>query len=442
MFSKNRMRGRGDKYLKEKTRIRVIIVAITLCVVASLGFARFSFGAILPFMKEGLGFDYQQTGTVASGIFLGYLMSSFISGYVVLKYTAKRVILCSLILVAVSMVIISLSNHIIVAIFGSLLLGIGSGGANIPALGLIPRWFAPSRRGMAMGIANSGSGIGMSFSGMVVPLLIAIHPELGWRYSWWILAAFVMLIIMINSLFLKNDPGDVGMSPVGYSAVPTRNEDQLRPIKDYSSVYKNKYVWTIGICYFAWGFSYLTFSTFLVDYLMTDGGFQKEMAGSYFAIAGFASVFSGFIWGSLSDRFGRIQTLSFVYFFQASILVLIVTTNNSFLLLSGVILYGLSLWAVPTVTNVGISELVEPRFIPIAMGFLTLFFGVGQFISPIITGVLIDAANNYNTSFFLSATVVAAAGVISFLLIIKTKKQQLEIFQPKESKSSKDLKNY
>lgn len=426
--------------MKEKTRFRLILLVITLCVLASLGFARFAFGAILPFMRIGLDFDYQQTGVVASGIFLGYLLSSFISGYLVVKYTAKRVILFSLLLIILSMGIISISNNLLSAALGSLLLGIGSGGANIPALGLIARWFEPNRRGMAMGIANSGCGIGMTFSGLAVPLLISLHPELGWRYSWWILAALIGVILLIAKLFLKNDPSEVGLAPLGLQVNLKGDTPNVKSTLNYSSVYKNKKVWAIGISYMAWGFSYIVFSTFLVDYLMTDVGFEKAKAGHYFATAGFVSICSGFLWGAISDRIGRLQTLVLAYFSQAIILLLMVFTTNSLLLLVEVVLYGLSLWAATTVNNATVSEIVENRLIPVAMGFLTLFFGVGQFISPIITGMIIDYTHNYAVSFFVSSAAVLLGCLICLLLVLNQKYSNL--FIQKKIKSLKNLKTH
>lgn len=413
--------------MKPKTRITIILIVITLCVLGSLGFARFSFGAILPFMRVGLDINYQQMGFIASGIFLGYLISSFISGYFVVRFQAKRVVIFSLILVALSMVFISVSNHYFLAILGSILMGIGSGGANIPALGLIPRWFAPSRRGMAMGIANSGSGFGILFSGLIVPILISLHPEEGWRYSWWILASFIVVIIVIVALFLKNDPSEVGMSPVGQVSSGKNNNHDTHNHNEIStsSVYLNKRVWAIGLSYMGWGFSYLIYSTFLVDYLMTDVGMKKELAGIYFSIGGLVSIFSGFLWGAISDRFGRLITLSFVYLYQAILLVIITVTSNAVFLFIAVVLYGLSLWASPTITNVSVSEVVNPKVVPIAMGFVTLFFGIGQFISPMITGALIDSAKNYTSALFLSASVVFIASIINYLSHITYKQPQV-----------------
>lgn len=418
--------------MKAKTRVTIILVVITLCVLASLGFARFSFGAILPFMRVGLDINYQQMGLIASGIFLGYLISSFISGYFVIRFQAKRVVIASLILVGLSMILIATADHFVVAMIGSILMGIGSGGANIPALGLIPRWFAPSRRGMAMGIANSGSGFGILFSGIIVPMLISLHPEEGWRYSWMILASFVAIIIILIAIFLKNDPSEVGLKQVGKEVAAAKSAGEKTPRKkqDENSVYKNKNVWLIGFGYFCWGFSYIIYSTFLVDYLMTDIGFEKELAGLYFSLGGLVSIISGFLWGALSDRFGRLPTLSTVYLYQGLLLILITVTTNQFLLLLGVLLYGMSLWAAPTITTVAVSEVVNAKLVPIAMGFVTLFFGIGQFISPIVTGAIIDSVQNYMSALFLSAAVVLFSSFLNFVT---------HLFQKKEMRKSFDI---
>ncbi len=169
--------------MKEKTRIRVILFVLMLCGLASLGFGRFSFGAVLPFMKEGLALDYSQTGVVASGIFMGYLVSAFLSGYFVIRFSFKKVILASMMVISIGMVLLASARGFWSACFGSLLIGIGSGGSNIPSLGVIARWFAPKHRGKTMGIVNAGNGLGMLFSGMAVLLMVSMSPSDGWRYS-------------------------------------------------------------------------------------------------------------------------------------------------------------------------------------------------------------------------------------------------------------------
>jgi hypothetical protein len=42
----------------------------------ALGLGRFSYAVILPSMKAGLGLSYAETGWVATGNFIGYLLAS------------------------------------------------------------------------------------------------------------------------------------------------------------------------------------------------------------------------------------------------------------------------------------------------------------------------------------------------------------------------------
>jgi sugar phosphate permease len=267
-----------------------ILAFIVLTVLACLGFGRFSFGAIIPFMKDGLGLDYRQTGFIASSVFLGYLIGVTVIGWFVIRFGAKRVIIVSLYIIALGMVLSGKASGFWLALIGCFLTGVGTGGAYIPALGLVSQWFAPNKKGMAMGIAMSGAGIGMVFSGFVVPLLVSISYESGWRISWYTLALLVIIIAILNLFTLKNKPEEVGLSPIGQaitakeSSIKHTNQEVVK--EDRWVVYKNKLMWSIGFIYFFWGFSYIIFSTFLVDYLMKDLGYEKELAGTFFDIVG------------------------------------------------------------------------------------------------------------------------------------------------------------
>lgn len=398
---------------------------ISLCVLASLGFGRFSFGAVLPFMKEGLSLNYSETGLVASAMFIGYLISAFASGYFVIRFTAKKVIISSLIIIIAGMIVLAGSETHVMAAIGSFVMGVGSGGAYVPALGLIPHWFPAKQKGMAMGIAQSGSGTGMVLSGIMVPAIVSIDLLSGWRLSWYILAISVFMIALINLIFLKGRPERLASNTFEPSIL-----NSVDPVKGNNesaksdSVYKNKLLWFIGFIYLAWGFSYLIFSTFLVDYLITDVGLNKHLAGQYFAAAGLVSICSGFLWGAISDRIGRILTLFIIYMTQAGLTLLMGMTDSGIILLTAVVIYGLTLWAVPSIVNTSISDYIVPRLVPVAMGFITLFFGLGQYLSPVLTGFLIEATQAYYSAFLLSSSVAFIGGMGCLLLYLRVERRK------------------
>ncbi|MFH1038102.1 MAG: Rid family hydrolase [PVC group bacterium] len=60
-------------------------------------------------------------------------------------------------------------------------------------------------------------------------------------------------------------------------------------------------VWHLGLVYIAFGFAYIIYVTFFVKYLVTDGGYSTAGAGRLFMTVGWASLFCGLIWGTVSD---------------------------------------------------------------------------------------------------------------------------------------------
>ncbi|WP_257008133.1 MFS transporter [Bacillus sp. FJAT-45350] len=407
-----------------------IILFLLFCtMLGSLGFGRFSLGAILPFMREGLALDYRQIGLIASSAFIGYLLSVSIVGYFVIRFGAKKIINYSLFIIIVGMVLNANAMSFWLAYFGCLLLGIGAGGSSIPTMGLAGRWFSNKKKGMAIGIVSGGLGVGIVISGLFVPTIVNITAE-GWRISWYILAIITFLFIIVNWIFLKNSPEELGLKPVGDEESVSKLSKKVETPEQSGkwSVYKNKQVWIIGFIYLSWGFSYLIFSTFLVDYLMVELHFSKELAGLIFSIAGFVSIISGFIWGGFSDKYGRMYALSLVLAIQFSMLIALTMSTSTFFIVLESIIYGLTLWAVPTIMNASVAEYVKISYVPVAMGFVTVFFSIGQIVSPIITGFIIDSTNSYYLAFLLSA-LICLCGAIGCMRLhfMKRSKQKVVV---------------
>jgi MFS family permease len=380
-----------------------ILFLSVLTGLACLGFARFSYGAILPFMKDGLNLNYRETGFVTSSIFFGYVLSAVTVGHFVKRFSAKKVIIFSLWIIVLSMIGTAMSIGFITAYVSSFLIGIGSGGANVATMGIISLWFAPNRRGMALGIVNGGNGLGMIFSGLAVPMIVTSSIGSGWRTSWLLLAILVFIISIFNLFLLKNHPSDVGEGPIGkLDFHPNINNTSQAKVTITQTIYKNPLLWTIGFIYMLWGFSYIIFTTFLVDYFLHIG-LQEQLAGRIFAIAGLTSTVSGFVGGAISDRFGRMMTLALVFFLQMLLLVSFSMSSSSGALLLEAILYSVTLWAIPAIVIASISDFVEQKQVSVAIGFLTLFFGTGQLIGPIIIGYIVDFSGSYSMAFILSA---------------------------------------
>jgi MFS family permease len=168
------------------------------------------------------------------------------------------------------------------------------------------------------------------------------------------------------------------------------------------------------VVYIAFGFSYIIYVTFFFKMLVAEGGYTTTGAGRLFMLMGWCSLLCGLIWGSMSDVVGRRYALLSVYLVQAVAYALVsLWPSNAGYIVSSV-MFGITAWSIPGIMAAACGDLFGSRLAPAALGFITLFFGVGQVISPGIAGAMADAAGSFSSAFSLAA-IVATLGAVGAL---------------------------
>lgn len=158
--------------------------------------------------------------------------------------------------------------------------------------------------------------------------------------------------------------------------------------------------------YFMFGFSYITYVTFLVVYLTNEVGLSPQFAGNIFALLGLVSIVSGVLWGWLSDVIGRSYGLALAYGALALSCLILVSGSGTVGFFLSAVLFGLSLASTPTIMTAAVGDAVGGRLAPAALGAVTLLFGIGQAIGPSVAGWLKDSTGTFAGSFVLAAAVL------------------------------------
>jgi sugar phosphate permease len=394
----------------------VILAVSVLVVLGALGFARFGYTMILPAMQSALGLDNTQTGGLATGNFIGYLTLALVGGFVASRYGPRRVIAVSMLLVGVAMALTGLANSFRGALVWRMLTGVGSGGSNVPVMALLPSWFAARRRGLATGIAVAGSSVGLMITGPLVPRILGSFGADGWRYSWFILGAFVLLLGFLAAALLRDRPEEKGLQPVAADTGEMAPQQARASALDWGRVYRSGAVWHLALVYIAFGFSYIVYVTFFAKYLQAEGGYTEEAAGNLWAIVGWISIFCGLIWGTLSDLVGRRVGLALVYIAQAASYAVFALWHSPAGYTVSAVAFGLTAWSIPGIMAAACGDCVGARLAPAALGFITLFFGLGQAAGPVAAGALADATGSFGPAFLLAAGAAFLGGVGSLLL--------------------------
>ena len=393
----------------------VILAVSTLTVMGALGFARFGYTMILPEMQKSLHLSNAQTGSLATGTAVGYVLLAAVGGFLAARYGARRLVAISLLVVGVTMILTGAVSSFRQALVLRILTGMGSGGSNVPAMALLAAWFAPRRRGLASGIAVTGSSLGLIITGQLIPWILERSGAAGWRHSWIVLGAVVVVIGLLAWLLLRESPLEDLRTA---DPAPVRPAVQMRGGSglDWGKVYRSGAVWHLGLVYLAFGLSYVVYVTFFVKYLVAEAGHTAEAAGDLWALVGWLSLFCGVLAGTISDLIGRKYGLALVYLVQAASYGVFALWRDPTGYLVSAVLFGLVAWSIPGIVSAACGDYVGSRLAPAALGFLTLFFGLGQAAGPSLAGALADATGSFSPAFLAAAGIALVGGMGSLFL--------------------------
>jgi len=404
-----------------------IVVAVSaVAVLGALGFARFGYTMIMPSMKQGLGLSDSQAGDLATSSMIGYLALAIVSGLLASRFGPRIIITIFMLVTSLGMLFTGLAPSFSYALLTCMLMGFGSAGSNVPVMGLVSAWFSPRRRGLASGIVVSGSSFGLLITGILIPAVLRRYVDSGWRYSWIVLAALTLVIALLCWVFLRNRPSDRGAVPVGSEGDGESPGVAKSATLDWRLVYKSPSIWVLGGIYVLFGFSYIIYATFFARYLIGEAGFTIESAGALWSTVGALSIVSGFIWGSVSDLVGRKYGLAIVFFLQALCYIVFGVWNALPGYYVSAMLFAFTAWSIPAIVAATAGDLVGARLAPAALGFITLFFGVGQAAGPFIAGRIAQGTGSYTLAFVI-AGIAAGLGGIACIVALPAKQSRYKV---------------
>jgi MFS family permease len=287
-------------------------------------------------------------------------------------------------------------------------------------MSLVAAWFGSRARGRAAGLIVSGSGFAILLSGWLVPHLNRQHGAGGWRASWLVLAGIILAVAAFDAAFLRDRPADRGLVPHGGEAAAYA--PPAHHPRGIGGVLRRGALWYVGLLYFLFGFTYVIAATFMVTALVRDRGFPESVAGTFWSAVGALSLFSGPVFGTLSDRIGRRAGLALVFGLQALAYALFASGAPGWSLALAVGCYGVTVWSIPSIMTAVAADLAGAANAAAAFGFITFLFGLGQMLGPVVAGALAEGSGRFASSFTLAAALAGLASVLSLRLRVKRAK--------------------
>jgi len=394
----------------------IIVLSGILTLVAVLGLGRFSLGMLLPSMGKDLELAYSQMGYIGTGNFIGYLLGVLVSSRMVKRFGYRAVIGSGIFLVGGSMILVGKANGFWLVLATFFFTGIGSGLGNVPVMGLVSHWFGSSLRGRAAGLMVSGIGLGIMITGLLIPAINnwTVNGQ-GWRINWMVMGVLVLAIGVLCSLLIRNQPQDLGLQVVEKKQVK-KEVKQVNFLNKKTSIPVKRTLLHLGSIYFFFGFTYVIYVTFVVTTLINEYSFSEAVAGRFWFWFGLLGIFSGPLFGSLSDRIGRARTLALVYGLQGISHLLLALNPVPGSVYFSIGLFALCAWSVPSIMAASVGDYLGP--VKAASGFatVTLFFSIGQISGPALAGILAEKSGSFSHSYLLAGLLTATAALLSLTL--------------------------
>lgn len=375
------------------------IIASFLVILACLGFGRFALGMVLPNMQESLMLSTTQAGFIGTANFIGYFIGIFFANSLYSKFSTHRLIRTTIILQALCMISMTLSNNYLLISSAYALSGFFAAISNISIMAYMANVIPKELRGKALGIVVSGSGLAIILSGQIVPLIEGLVTHMPWQTSWIIFSAALIFVAFLSQPGIKKH---------------AKHDMPQTKVKTKEYITLNSF-WKIGTLYMVFGFTYSIYVTFFVSAVINKYEVSTALSGNFWALLGFMSIFSGFIFGFIADKVGAYKSLFFVYMLQTIAHLILAIDVASYAIWISALVFGISVWSIPSLITLLSSIHFDVKRTAQVLSLVTMLFAICQAVGPVVAGYIFDTTNSFNFVFLLCASLTLFAMISSYI---------------------------
>jgi MFS family permease len=373
-----------------------------------------AYSVLLPEMIKDLQITKTQAGMIKSAFSMVYLILAPLMGWLTDRIGGRKVISFFCLFLGGGTFLMGKAESLTAAVIFYSIVGIGASATWVPIVVLMQHWFGEKKRGLALGILSPSYGIGFGLMGLILPVIVL---EYHWRVGWFILGIAGLVLIFLNGLFLRDRPEKVALLPWGES-VGELEGTALPPAKMGSfDLLKKGRLWIIGMSYFAISYGTYTLVDFIVTYGVIELSIPYPVASLFISVIAFSGVIGGFLLMILSDYIGRKKSLMIIQtIVMVGILFILLAGHHISLMLLGTGIFGFVYGAIWPMYGACARDYFPKDVSGTVFGLMTIFYGVGAMVSPVLTGLLADVTGTFRWSFGLGALAsLMAAVLIGFL---------------------------
>lgn len=358
-------------------------------------------------------------------------LSILMSGAITARYKFRPLSSIAIAVAGLSFGILAISRNTLALGIGAALMGMCEGFCTTATASRIVSYWFYRHQGTVLGLVSASTGIGGS---ILCIFLSRIIESYGWRSSYLVAGAMVLLTAVLFYFVVYERPQHIGLRPYGKGHMPKRKE---RKVQEHWLGYsmqeltkKATFYLMIAVTFLSCVCNYVPF--YVITPHLQDNGFSASTAASLQSIMLLSMAGAKFLCGALSDWIGAKKvTVLCMLFCIVSLLMLSCITGY--------------LWALVAVITLSIALPLTTITIPLlsaslfgyqshnaAVGIFLSMVSAAAMVSSPLVNTLYDILGSYDPIFFITAIVCVGVTVL-FLVLFRMADRDRKAHESKTS---------
>ena len=396
-----------------------VIVAACMVIMAMHTGLMYTYGVFFKHLTADFGWSRGATAGVHSVFMVTHGLFAIVMGWLVDRFGPARVMAAGAFISGLGLALTSQINALwqLYMTYG-VIFGIGAGAGFITTMATTARWFI-KRRGLALGIVASGSGLGTM---LLAPVAERLITAFDWSTAYLVLGAAAWAIMIPCALLLRRDPSEKGLRPYGSDEIMTsvKGMEQLEANTAETGINlraaaRYKPLWMLCIIFFLFNFCLQMVMVHLVNYA-TDIGIASLYAAIFISIIGIGSFIGRITMGGASDRIGANTALVICCAIMVTTLIFLVFAREPWMFYLFALVFGFAYGGEVPQMPVLIGQFFGLRAVATLVGVTVLGATIGGAFGAWVGGQIFDVTQSYQLAFTIAAATSFAAMTLTLML--------------------------
>lgn len=373
-----------------------------------------TFGVFFKPIAEEFGWS---RGAVSAAIAIRFVVSAALvmpMGYLSDRYGPRRVVLPCFLLLAAGFLLTSMVTEVWhFYLVQGLVMGAGVSGPFVCLMSTVARWH-DRRRGLALGLASTGPGLGIVFFPPMAAGLIAAR---GWQQAIAALGLLTLIIGVSASVFVKNPPltkDQFDDRPEDWtdSSRKGRRKGPFDLLQSLPRLLRDRQLLSLFMVFALFYLGTHLVINHLVNYV-TDTGIGALVAAAMMSVVGIGSIAGRLAMGPVSDRISTRADAAVCCSLVVVSLVLLMLKAEPLMWVAAA-LFGIGFGgAVPLIPAI-IGDYFGTKNLTTMTGAIVVGTNLGSATGPWMGGFLFDLTGGYLWA-LVSSAVLTAIGMVVVL---------------------------